>query len=238
MRSDLEEERLALVRELHKHRKLPRAFPLQSYLGSPYPVLGVSTPAMRKISGDYFKAHRDSSNTHLNTLANSLWKGKTFEEKILAISLLNRFHTILDEGTWRMMDGWIEHSKGWALCDSLGSGPISTMLRKDGSKFRKVLNWTSAENFWRRRISTYALRDIVYAKDLKRPFILLEKLLYDEEFWVQRAVGTWLRECWKRDNTETERFLLKHAKGLPRVTITVATERAPKPFREKLRSLR
>src|SRR5271157_5734145 len=103
MRSDLKEERLALVRELHKHRKSPGAFPLQSYLGSPYPVLGVSTPAMRKISGDYFTAHRDSSITHLNTLSNSLWKGKTFEEKILAISLLNRFHTILDERTWRMM---------------------------------------------------------------------------------------------------------------------------------------
>ena len=79
---------------------------------------------------------------------------------------------------------------------------------------------------------------MVYAKDLKRPFALLEKLLYDEEFWVQRAVGTWLRECWKRDNRKTERFLLKHAKGLPRVTITVATERAPKHFREKLRSIR
>ena len=238
MRSDIEQQRRVLVRELHKHRKSPGALQLQSYLGSPYPVLGVPTTAMRNIVGDYFKTHRDMSTTQLNALANSLWKGKTFEEKVLAIGLLNRFHKILDGRTWRMMDKWIQQAKGWALCDSLGSGPISTMLYKDASKFRNILTWTRARNFWRRRISTYALRDMVYAKELNRPFALLEKLLYDEEFWVQRAVGTWLRECWKRDKRKTEGFLLKHSKGLPRVTITVATERAPKQFREKLRSIR
>jgi 3-methyladenine DNA glycosylase AlkD len=63
----------------------------------------------------------------------------------------------------------------------------------------------------------------------------LEKLLHDDEFWVQRAVGTWLRECWKKDQGRTEAFLRKHVKGLPPVTITVATERASKSFRVELR---
>jgi 3-methyladenine DNA glycosylase AlkD len=238
MRSKIEERRVALVQELHKHRKPAGDFPLQSYLGSPYPVLSLSTPTMRRISSDFVKAHSDLSISHVNNLANSLWKGRTFEEKILAISILNRFHRILDAHTWRMMDMWIEQAKGWALCDALGSGPISTMLHKDRNKIRDVLKWTRAKSFWRRRISTYALRDLIYGKDLKQPFVVLEKLLYDEEFWVQRSVGTWLRECWKRDRKRTESFLLKHGKGMPRVTITVVTERAPKAFREKLRSMR
>lgn len=238
MRSGIEEQRAALVKELHKHSKPRGDFPLQAYLGSPYPVLGLSTPRIRKIIAEFAKAHHDLPITRLNALASSLWKGATFEEKILAIGLLNRFHKILDERTWRMMDAWVEQAKGWALCDSLGSGPISTMLNKDRSKFRDVLKWTSANNFWRRRISAYALRDMVYEKSLKQPFTLLEKLLYDEEFWVRRAVGTWLRECWKRDRKRTQAFLLKHAKGMPRVTTTVATERAPKNFREKLRRIR
>ena len=73
------------------------------------------------------------------------------------------------------------------------------------------------------------------AGEFGKPFTLLERLLYDEEFWVQRAVGTWLRECWKKDKQRTEKFLLKHARGLPRVVITVATERASKAFRRSLR---
>jgi 3-methyladenine DNA glycosylase AlkD len=237
MRSEIEGQRQHLIKELHDRGKPTRDFPLQSYLGSPYPVLGVSTPAMKSILSEFFNSYRDLPITHLNRLADSLWKGKTFEEKALGIGLLNRSHRILDEHTWKMLDGWIEDAKGWALCDSLGSDPISSMLKDDRARFHDVLKWARSHNFWRRRISTYSLRDLVYTKDLKQPFKLLEKLLYDEEFWVQRAVGTWLRECWKRDRKKTEAFLLKHAKG-PRVTITVATERAPKQFRERLRKLR
>jgi len=190
MRSEIEKQRLTLVQELEKHRKPPGDFPLQSYLGSPYPVVGLSTPTIRRILSDFVKSNGGLSISHVNRLSNSLWKGKTFEEKIVAIGLLNRFHRILDQHTWRIMDSWIEQAKGWALCDSLGSGPISTMLQQDRTNFRDVLKWTRAENFWRRRISTYALRSLVHDKDLKQPFVVLEKLLYDDEFWVQRAVGT------------------------------------------------
>ena len=103
-------------------------------------------------------------------------------------------------------------------------------------RFRELLRWTRSANPWRRRIALYALHDFVLAKELDKPFRLLEKLVYDEEFWVQRAVGTWLRECWKRDEPHTKAFLRRHAKGLPAIVITVATERAPRAFREELRS--
>jgi 3-methyladenine DNA glycosylase AlkD len=78
----------------------------------------------------------------------------------------------------------------------------------------------------------------VFAGELDKPFRVLERLLYDEEFWVQRAVGTWLRESWKKDHIRTEAFLRSHVRGLPKVVITVATERAPKALREELRESR
>ncbi|HUK50547.1 MAG TPA: DNA alkylation repair protein [Terriglobales bacterium] len=238
MPSEIERQRQQLIKELRNGPKASRSFPLQSYLGSPYPVLGLSTPTMRTIVSNFTKTHHELSIKEVNQLTDALWKGKSFEEKTLAISLLNRFHRILNEDTWKMTDRWIEQAKGWALCDSLGSGPISSMLQNDRKRFQEVLRWTRSENFWRRRISTYTLRDLVYSKDLKQPFTLLEKLLYDKEFWVQRAVGTWLRECWKQNRKMTESYLIKHANGLPRVTITVATERASKQFRERLRKIR
>jgi 3-methyladenine DNA glycosylase AlkD len=174
----------------------------------------------------------------LNTLCELLWTGPTLEEKSFAISLLANRSELLDDRSWSMTNLWIEQAVGWALCDSLGSGPISAMLRQDPSRFKEVLGWTSSVNLWRRRISAYTMREFVFAGELERPFSLLEQLLYDREFWVQRAVGTWLRECWKKDRRKTERFLLKHVRGLPRVVITVATERAPRAFREELRRKR
>src|SRR5437870_2422531 len=108
-------------------------------------------------------------------------------------------------------------------------------LPGDRPRCSEVLRWTRSTNIWRRRASTYAMHDLVFAGELDQPFRILEKLLYDDEFWVQRAVGTWLRECWKRDRRRTEAFLRKHIRGLRPVTITVATERAPKALRLDLR---
>src|SRR5439155_478284 len=129
----------------------------------------------------------------------ALWSGPVFEQKSLAILLLGRYEKILDDDSWRLADRWVDAATGWGLSDGLASGPIAGMLYAKPSRFRDTLRWTRAKNIWRRRASTYALHRFVRAGELDRPFQLLEKLLYDEEFWVQRAVGTWLRECWKQD---------------------------------------
>ena len=111
-------------------------------------------------------------------------------------------------------------------------------MRARPERFADLLRWTKAKNVWRRRIAVYAVHDFVFAGELDEPFQVLERLLYDEEFWVQRAVGTWLRESWKKDRARTEAFLRSHVRGLPKVVITVATERAPKTLRDELRANR
>jgi len=211
---------------------------LQSYLGSPYPVLGLSTPQMRTVMNANQSQFVQIGVKDLNVLSELLWAGHTFEEKVAAIIVFGRCAEHLDAESWSIMNRWIDQAVGWALCDSLGSGPISSVLHRNPKRFSEVLKWTRSANKWRRRISAYAMNDFVRMGELERPYALLEKLLYDEEFWVQRAVGTWLRECWKKDRAKTETFLLEHVKGLPRVVITVATERAPEDFREELRRKR
>jgi len=208
---------------------------MQAYAGSPYPVLGLSTPELREILRTFARAHRGLSGEEVNALAAALWSGPTLEEKGIAISVLNRYSRVLDDRSWHMVDRWVDGAIGWALCDFLGSGPVATIAYRDRRRFPELLRWTRAKSFWRRRSATYALRGFVRAGELDRPFELLKKLLYDPEFWVQRAVGTWLRECWKKDRSRTEAFLRRHVRGLPPVVITVATERAPKSFREELR---
>ena len=213
---------------------------LQAYLGSSYKVLGLPRAQVDLIIREFAREVPKISSTELNTLADDLWKkGKTYDERAIAISLLNRYPKLLNDETWRIADRWVDQASGWGLCDALGSGPISTLLYKYfGAKAGEILRWTRSRNFWRRRVTLYALRDFVFANELDFPFVVLEYLIHDREFWVQRAAGTWLRECWKKDRKKTEEFLIKNSKGLPKMVITVATERAPKSFREKLRRMR
>jgi len=224
-----------IVGQLRKAPKVSSPEDLQSYVGSPVPVLGLTLPSMRAIVVAFAKDHKRLTAAELNALASALWSDPMYEEKSIAILLLGRYEKILDDDSWRLADEWVDSATGWALSDALASGPIAGMVYAKTSRFRDLLRWTRAKNIWRRRASTYALHRFVRAGELDKPLQLLEKLLYDEEFWVQRAVGTWLRECWKKDRRRTEAFLRDHAEGLPPVTITVATERAPKAFRLELR---
>ena len=231
-------ERRALVSSIPGYRKTDGNESARRYLGSPYPVIGLSVPTMHAILAGFRKAHRNITAKELNALAAAVRKGPTFEEKALAVSLLQAHAKILDDASWGLLDRWVDDSVGWGMCDQIGGGPIARMVHDDPAKFREVLRWTTATNPWRRRVALYALHDFVLAKELDKPFQLIERLLYDDEFWVQRAVGTWLRECWKRDRQRTERFLRQHVRGLPKVVITVATERAPASFRDALRRKR
>lgn len=210
---------------------------LRAYLGSPVPVLGLTTPQMREVHKAFANDHPILTAAEVNALAAAMWDSQTVEEKFFAIGLLDRRRDVLDEASWALADSWVDAATGWALSDGLASGPISFLVHSRPARFAEIMRWTKAENYWRRRASTYALNEFVRAGELDKPFRLLERLLYDEEFWVQRAVGTWLRECWKQDGKRTETFLVQHSPGLPPVTVTVATERSSKAFRQKLRSL-
>lgn len=208
---------------------------LRSYLGSPLPVLGVRAADLHRIA----RAVRDrigpASTGPLLGVLQALWDGESFEERSIAIELLMAYADRNDARTFRLADRWVDTATGWALSDSLASGPIARMIAREPKRFTELLTWTRSANLWRRRASAYALHDWVRVGDLDRPFGLLGRLVDDPEFWVQRAVGTWLRECWKKDRRRAEQFLRQHVRALHPIAITVATERAPRRFRAELR---
>jgi 3-methyladenine DNA glycosylase AlkD len=238
MATQVDAMRKELAAQLNAAKGPPGKLDAQAYLGSPVPVLGVPVPVLRKIVSEFRKQHPDLEVRTLNRLASALWKGSTFEEKTLAISFLEAYGKILDDASWELLDDWVDETTGWGLCDWLALGPIAKIAYAQPKRYREILQWTKSKNLWRRRIAAYAVRDFVRAGELDPAFHVLDRLLYDDEFWVQRAVGTWLRESWKEDRHRTEAFLRKRVRGLPKVVITVATERAPKAFRDELRGKR
>ncbi len=208
---------------------------LKSYLGSPAPVLGLSAAELRTIARESAARWPISSAEPLHRMCRGLWKGRYFEQKALALLFLRRHARLLNDRTWRLVDPWVDQATGWALSDDLASGPISWLVAARPERFRALLRWTRSRNPWRRRASLYALNRWVRSGALDRPFRLLDHLLGDRDRWVQRAVGTWARECWKQDPSRTRSYLMARARRLSPTAITVATERAPRDFRVLLR---
>jgi 3-methyladenine DNA glycosylase AlkD len=227
-----------ILDEIDRGARPALARSLRSYLGSPLPTRAVSAPALHAIVRGFRRRNGPQTSSQLRPLLKALWSGSTYEERIVAIELLDRYLEVSDSACWRLASSWVGEATGWGLCDSLAGGPIARMVAEGPGRFTDLLRWTDSRNIWRRRASAYALHDLVLAGDLDRPLALLERLGSDPEFWVQRAVGTWLRECWKKDPLRTERFLRQQVRVLAPVTITVASERASQNLRSELRGLR
>jgi 3-methyladenine DNA glycosylase AlkD len=234
---DLVREISLLRRELRKVARPEKHPNLQSYLGSPVPVLGVYAPDLRRGVRGLRARHRTLSAETVRALANALWRGPTFEDRIAACELLEAYPRITDAATWGLVDRWLDTAQGWGLCDSVAGGPASRLLVAEPSRFADVERWSRSPDPWRRRASLYSLNRWVRAGRLAEAFRLLRSLRRDPDPWVDRAVGTWLRECWKQDRARTERFLVRYARELPPVVRSVATERAPADLRLRLREL-
>jgi 3-methyladenine DNA glycosylase AlkD len=231
----LERERLALVRSLRGAGTPGKHLDLQQYVGSPVPTLGVYARELETVRRNFRTRHPRLRTEELHRLAQRLWDGSTFEERILACMLLEAYAGSWTAATWSLTDRWVDRAEGWGLCDTLAGGVISQQLVRQPSRFVEVRRWTRSPYLWRRRAALYAMNRWVRAGELDRPFVVLRALHRDPEFWVRRAVGTWLRECWKKDRARTERFLWARARSLPPIVITVATERAPRAYRDRLR---
>lgn len=226
----------ALRAELRAEAGPPTHPDLRAYLGAPAPVLGVSAGGLDRISRRFVRTNPAISKAQLWAVLSELWGGKTYDERALAIVLLTHVPHRLEGRLWNLAEGWVDEATGWALSDALASGPIAREAARTPHRWAEVASWVRSPNLWRRRAALYAQNRLVQSGELGRPLRVIHALRKDPEFWVQRAVGTWLRECWKRDPARIRAYLWKEAALLPPVVITVATERASAGYRARLRA--
>ena len=57
-------------------------------------------------------------------------------------------------------------------------------------------------------------------------------LVHDEHELINKAVGSWIREAGKKDETKLREFLDKYADSMPRVTLRYAIEKLDKPSKD------
>ncbi len=63
----------------------------------------------------------------------------------------------------------------------------------------------------------------------------IDPMMMDTEREVHQGLGWFLRECWKKDRNETEKFLLKWKNHCARLIIQYATEKMTKEERLRFR---
>jgi 3-methyladenine DNA glycosylase AlkD len=146
-------------------------------------------------------------------------KRTTLAERKALFDLYIRRHDRINN--WDLVDRAAPHVVGRYLADS--ESPRSVLNRLARSR-----------NPWERRSAIVSTWYFIRAGELDDTFRIARLLAGDHHALVQKAVGSWLREAGKRDQSRLVQFLETHAAKMPRTMLRYAVEKLPAHVRVKV----
>jgi 3-methyladenine DNA glycosylase AlkD len=182
---------------------------------------GVSLPnmdvAMRETLGDL-------SQDEALALCRRLWREPVWDLKIVAGRILARKSIAPDAKVLDFVTERMANLDGWAVADNLAS-VASRCLIEDPGRLDAVESWIENPHLWTRRAAlVFTLPWAEEKRDPERMLGWAARLAEDREWFIQKAIGWWLRELSKRDPKRVRRFLNEHGGKLKGVARREATK--------------
>lgn len=193
--------------EMRAYHKLDRI-----YLGLTNPQLNDITKAWRQTLPVVDRV----------TLADALWKTDVYEARLAAAKLLTQARIRPDDGpAWDLIASWTPEFDSWAIADHACMAGQKRLVA-DPTRLDLVETWVASDHLWTRRaafVSTlpwtkqnHPKPDEIAARE--RVLGWAATLATDHKWFIQKAIGWWLRELSKHDAPRTLAFLALHGDDL------------------------
>lgn len=213
---------VSILDELKRLGNAERAVWDKTYHKSQREHWGVPVPASSLLARNLSKELSEKESLQI---ALELWETNLFDPmicsaKILALPKL-KASTIL----WEQIVLFLEKVDGWALEDTLAHAAWKCIL-EDESRLDLLEKWTKHPNFWMRRAAL--VYTLPFAKAEKSPERTLEwasALVGDPEWFIQKAIGWWLRVLGEHNPGRVLQFLKIHWKSLKPVARRESTRK-------------
>lgn len=192
----------------------------KKYLKSDYNFYGVRVPQLRKISKNY----KNIDLYEAYNLFDELWKSGNHEEMSLGIFILEAQKKKFSIETWKFIIQRLERAKSWDHIDYLSSAILGEILVNNLQLISEVKKIAESRNPWIRRTSIVSTYKLIKKNKLELTLRLAEKLVYDNDIYVQKGAGWMLRELGKKDRILLREFILAH-RNMKAFSLSYATEK-------------
>jgi len=215
------EEILQIREELKKIGDEKQATKIKKYLKSPYDFYGVNVPKLRAIAKQYKNLNiYDTFN-----LFDELWSSKNHEEMSLALFLLENHKKNYSLEMWTFLKPRLEKAKTWDHIDQLSSHTVGEILAQNfQTLYPEMKELSVSRNPWMRRLSIVSTYPLIKLNKIEPTLKFAEKLVYDNDIYVQKGAGWMVREAGKRDRFSVREFILMHRK-MKRAALSYSTEK-------------
>jgi 3-methyladenine DNA glycosylase AlkD len=207
-----------------------QAAPMQAYMKSAMPFLGVKLPALRQVCRAVFAAHPLGSFAEWEATIRALWREARYrEERYAAIELAGyrRYRDYQTLDALPLYEEMIVSGGWWDLVDTLATHQIGELLRRHPEPMRAtVLAWSRDANLWLRRTAILCQNSFKAATDEALLFACIEPNLADRDFFIRKGIG-WALRAYAATNPDAVRQFVR----------THAAEMSPLSQREALKHL-
>lgn len=216
-----------ILHEIKSFANPDRAIADKRYHKSSREHWGVPVPQCAKIVRSFSKGLKQEE---LLSIAEDLWKTDLFDSMICASKILSLPSMKPSLSLWNIIRKFLKNVDGWALEDSLAHAAWKCLIA-DKKLLEDLEKWTKHPNFWMRRAT------LVYTLPFAKPGEDPEQMLgwassysTDPEWFIQKAIGWWLRVLGEHNPDRVIFFLKMHWSSLKSVAKKEAIRKLPLEF--------
>lgn len=210
------------LEELKQQGTPERAIWDRAYHKSKREHWGVPVPVSGQLAKRFSK---ELSEVELLEMAKALWNTDFFDPMLFATKILSLPKIKPTRVLWETVIEFLREVDGWALEDGLAHVAWKCILA-DESLLNEVEAWTKHSNFWMRRAAL--VYTLPFAKQEKNPERMLgwaSTYVSDPEWFIQKAIGWWLRVLGEHNPDRVCTFLKTHWHELRSVAKKEATRK-------------
>ena len=196
---------------------------VQHYLGSNKATLGIKSSEMVKMAKEIARDNNFNKKSLVKLLDSLYSKATSFAEVDMAARLLGVLPKIRKELEPEVLDYWLNFTHGWAENDVLCQNNFTAEeVLGNWSKWEKlIIKFSNDENVNKRRASMVllvrSLRDSEDRRLSELAFELVEKMKWEKDILITKAISWLLRALVKFHKDEVLEYLEAKQESLPKI---------------------
>jgi 3-methyladenine DNA glycosylase AlkD len=221
-----------------RRRKRAHSQANDSYLSSGHRYYDVSVPTLRGLAKAWLKDNGDIPDAEFLAVLDGLYRGKSYEEKVLASILLSYHRTAPRTIGPGLLDAWLDHLVGWAEIDSL-CVCLSTAARRTFTQDEMLADWTEWARFIRtlsrdkninkrRAALVFLTVPLRYSEDKQLAALAFEvigNLKAERQIMITKAVSWLLRSMVRHHKLAVSAYVRDNRHSLPAVAVRETTRK-------------
>ena len=196
-----------------------RAAGMAKYHKVPRQYLGLSNPQIDALTKEWRKALDLEKRV---ALSDALWKTDIFEARLAAAKLLTQARIRPDDtAAWDLIASWPPDFDSWAIADHACMAGQKRLV-SDPSRLDTVEGWVTSDHMWTRRAAlvitlpwtkqNHPKPAELEARD--RILCWAATMVPDHQWFIQKAIGWWLRDLSRHDPDRTRAFIAAHGDAM------------------------